>query len=320
METAMKKIAFVVAAASLLAFAPAAERFGPVASALSLVWLGVLLAVVASGTVQSLAVTAGALGAFGHGILAPSAPAVAGAVLVLAAFAERTMRVRSRTARAVHVVIALVGGALAGSLGAAYSLATSPLPVFAVAVLVGAVLASLPLLVDADDPVAHALEQAAGLVSHPANASLHAGAELRRSAEDVPLDRATAARVKTTWQSLLRLAEARVRMERTRPRALVRLAEQIAAPASVTAPAPGPSIEGQPTPQAPSARAADAVLDMVDQRIAEHVSVLARAYTAVDTVSAARVGLDDAALKNVESMGDSLDEVSRALVEVREGA
>jgi hypothetical protein len=49
----------------------------------------------------------------------------------------------------------------------------------------------------------------------------------------------------------------------------------------------------------------------------EHVHVLARAYTAVDTVSAARVGLDDSALKNVESMGDSLDEVSRALVEVR---
>ena len=63
--------------------------------------------------------------------------------------------------------------------------------------------------------------------------------------------------------------------------------------------------------------AADAVLGMVNQRIAEHVSVLARAYTAVDAVSAARIGLDDTALKNVESMGDSLDEVSRALVEVR---
>jgi hypothetical protein len=34
-------------------------------------------------------------------------------------------------------------------------------------------------------------------------------------------------------------------------------------------------------------------------------------------VSAARIGLDDTALKNVESMGDSLDDVSRALVEVR---
>lgn len=67
--------------------------------------------------------------------------------------------------------------------------------------------------------------------------------------------------------------------------------------------------------KAPSA--ADAVLSMVDQRIAEHVTVLARAYTAVDTVSAARIGLDDTALKNVESIGESLDEVSRAIVEVR---
>jgi hypothetical protein len=56
---------------------------------------------------------------------------------------------------------------------------------------------------------------------------------------------------------------------------------------------------------------------MVDQRITEHVNVLARAYTAVDTVSAARIGVDDAALKNVASIGDSLDDVSRALVEVR---
>jgi hypothetical protein len=310
----MKKLAFVVAAASLFAFAPLAGRFGPVASAVALVWLGVLLAIFASGTIQSLAIATGALGAFGSGVLTSFSPAVAGAVLVAAAFAERTTRVRSRTARAVHVVTALVGGALAGSLSTAYSSGAS-LPVFAVAAVVAAVLAALPLLVDADDPVAHALDQSAQLVAEPAKRSLLDGAELRRNAQEVPLDRATAARVKTTWQSLLRLAEARVRLERTRPHALVRIATQIAAPKTHV-------VEGPPEPP-PAARAsgspsaADAVLGMVDQRIAEHVSVLARAYTAVDTVSAARVGLDDAALRNVESIGESLDDVSRALVEVR---
>ncbi|MBN9162541.1 MAG: hypothetical protein BGO98_23425 [Myxococcales bacterium 68-20] len=306
----MKKIAFVVAAASLFAFAPLANRFGPVGASLALVWFGVLLAIFASGSIQSLAIGGGALGAFGSGVLGSVSPTAAGAVLVAAAFAERTTRVRSRTAQAVHVLVALVGGGFAGALSNAYT--TASLPVFVVAAVVAAVLASLPLLVEADDPVAHALDQAAALVGElGTKRSLQDGAELRRNAHEVPLDRATAARVKTTWQSLLRLAEARVRLERTRPQALLRIAEQITPPA---ASADAPASTSAP-PGAPSA--ADAVLGMVDQRIAEHVSVLARAYTAVDAVSAARIGLDDSALKNVESMGESLDEVSRAIVEVR---
>ncbi len=312
----MKKIAFIIAAASLFAFAPLANRLGPVPASLALVWLGVLLAIFASGTISSLAIGTGALGAFGSGVLSSVSPAAAGAVLVAAAFAERTSRVRSRTARAVHVVVALVGGGFAGSLATTF--ASASLPVYAVAAVVAAVLAALPLLVEADDPVAHALDQAATLVSDvQAKRSLLEGAELRRNAQEVPLDRATAARVKTTWQSLLRLADARVRLERSRPQALLRIASQVQSPAAAPQPA---DFEGPPAPIATASQAlsaADAVLGMVNQRIAEHVSVLARAYTAVDAVSAARIGLDDTALKNVESMGDSLDEVSRALVEVR---
>lgn len=289
----MKKIAFLVAAVSLFAFAPLASRFGPIGSSVALVWLSVLLAVVASGNLQSLAIGSGALGALASGVLASVSPTAAGAVLVAAAFAERTSRVRSRTAQAVHVLIALVGGGLAGALSHAYTAA--PLSVFAVAAVVSAVLAALPLLVEADDPVAHALAEAARFVSDGSvRRSLLDGAELRRNAEDVPLDRATAARVKTTWQSLLRLADARLRLERPRIRVV------------------DPTLEGPPPPSA-----ADAVLGMVDQRIAEHVAVLARAYTAVDAVSAARIGLDDTALKGTESIGESLDDVSRAMIEVR---
>ena len=293
----MKKLAFIVAAASLFALAPIANRFGPVASSVALVWLGVLLAVCASGTAQSLAVASGAFGAFASGILSTVSPAAAGAVLVAAAFADRTTRIRSRTARAVHVLVALVGGALAGSLSTSFN--ASSIPVMAVAVLVAAVLSALPLLVDADDPVAHALDQAARSVSEPARAALVSGAELRRNAEEVPLDRATKARVRKTWNSLLRLAEARVRLERSRPALLVRVADTTTAP-------PAPS-------------AADAVLAMVDQRLAEHVTVLSKAYTAVDTARAAAIGLEDADLRTVDSMGDSLEDVSRAMVEVKAG-
>jgi len=292
----MKKLAFIVAAASLFALAPIANRFGPVASSVALVWLGVLLAVCASGTVQSIAVASGAFGAFASGILGSVSPAAAGAVLVAAAFAERTTRIRSRNARAVHVLLALVGGALAGTLSTSFN--ASSMAVTAVAVLVASVLAALPLLVDADDPVAHALDHAARAVSEPARGALASGAELRRNAEEVPLDRATQARVRKTWGSLLRLAEARVRLERSRPALLVRVAD---ATTAMTAP--------------PSA--ADAVLAMVDQRLAEHVAVLSKAYTAVDTARAAAVGLDDADLRTVDSMGDSLEDVSRAMVEVK---
>jgi MFS family permease len=297
----MRKLAFIVASASLFALAPIANRFGPVASSVALVWLGVLLAVCASGTVHSIAVASGAFGAFASGVLATVSPAAAGAVLVAAAFAERTTRIRSRTARAVHVLVGLVGGALAGTLSTSFNASSGA--VMAVAILVAAVLSALPLLVDADDQVAHALDQAARVVSEPARAALASGAELRRNAEEAPLDRATQARVRKTWSSLLRLAEARVRLERSRPQTLVRIAELPASTALAM------------TTTVPSA--ADAVLAMVDQRLAEHVTVLAKAYTAVDTARAAAIGLEDADLRTVDSMGDSLEDVSRAMVEVK---
>jgi hypothetical protein len=312
----MRKLAFIVAAASLFALVPIANRFGPVASSVALVWLGVLLAVCASGSAQSLAVASGAFGAFGSGILATVSPAAAGAVLVAAAFAERTTRIRSRTARAVHVLVALVGGGLAGTLSTSFN--ASSVPVMAVAILVAAVLSALPLLVDADDPIAHALDQAAAAVGEPARAALVSGAELRRNAEEVPLDRATQARVRKTWGSLLRLAEARVRLERSRPKVLVRIGElaaaSLAAPSSEAAPG-APASSALVTTAPPSAAAA--VLAMVDQRLVEHVTVLAKAYTAVDTARAAAIGLEDADLRTVDSMGDSLEDVSRAMVEVK---
>jgi len=322
----MKKLAFLVAAASLFAIAPIANRFGPVGSSVALVWLGVLLAVCASGTVSSMAVAGGALGAFGAGILSPVSPAAAGAIILAAAFAERTTRVRSRTARAVHVIVALVAGALGGSLATAF--AAGSLSVTVVAVVVASVLAALPLLVEADDPLAHALERAAKDVSEPARSALVSGAELRRNAEEVPLDRPTQVRAAKTWAALLRLAEARVRLERSRPKVLVRIAEH--APLSSSAPsAAQPSAIGGDPRYPPSVRepsqardrsAADAVLGMVDQRIQDHVTVLAKAYTAVDTARAAVVGIDDAELRNIDTMGDSLEDVSRAMVEVKASA
>lgn len=284
----MKKLVFLVAAGAAFGMYPTAMRLGSVTGSLLLVGLGVALAVAASEGVYALGVGAGAMGAFVGTILATLAPPIAGAALVGLAFAERTTRVRGRSARLVHLGGALLAGALAGVL--TYSYAQASVAVRLVSIVVAAVLVALPLLVDADDPIAHALDEASADVTGLARAQLAEGAELRRTADDVVLDADSAKRVKRTWRSLLRLADARVRLEKTSSRS----ARTTMAPGSATA----------------------AVVDRVDQRIADHVTALTRAYTAVDAARAAAVGLDDADLKSVEHGAESLEDVSRALVEI----
>jgi hypothetical protein len=279
----MRRIGVLVAAAGAFGAAPYLGPLGQVGSSLALLAIAIVLALAASGGFLSLAVVGGASGAFASAVVGTLSPAVGGAALVGLAFAERTMRVRSGTARLVHIGAALLGGTLAGTLSSAY--ASSSLALRIVAVLVAGVLAGLPLLVDADDPIAHTLEGTAGLVPDPAKRSLLEGAELRRTVRDIPLDRTTSRHVHETWRALLKLGEARVRLERTRA---VRT-------------------EGSP---------AYAVVKMLDAKLADHVAALSHTYTAADAVRAAEIGLDDTALRQVATASEELDEVSRAMVDV----
>jgi hypothetical protein len=295
----MQRGIFLLAAACAFGLAPFASRLGVLGGAAILMVLAIGLAAAASGGAYSLAVASGALGAFASGVLSGTSGAVAGACLVGLAFAERTMRVRGKTAKLAHVGVAVLGGGLAGTLSTAYL--SAPPVVRCVSIVVSAVLVGLPLLVDADDPVAHALDTAAGQLSPPVAAALHQGAELRRNAQEVPLDPETAQGVRRTWRSLLRLAEARLRLERGNRRTAL-----LVAPAQPTR----VDVGGEPSP-------ADAVRKMVDQRITDHVTALARAYTATDTAHAAELGLDDAAVRSVEAAGETLEDVSRACVEVK---
>jgi len=243
-----------------------------------------VLALAASGSLGALSATGGAVGAFTSAVLGTVSPAAAGAALAGFAFAERTTRVRGAGPRLAHVGAAIVGGAMAGALSGAYAFAS--LAVQAVAVVVAAVLVALPLLIDADDPVAHALDELSSHLPEPARRTLSEGAALRRNASEIPLDHETGPHVRKTWLALLRLAEARTRLERTR---VVR------------------TRDGAP---------ADAVVAMVDSKMADHVAALARAYTATDTARAAEAGLDDAALRSVDAAGETLDEVSRSVLSV----
>jgi hypothetical protein len=277
----------LASAALLFASWPLAARLGPIPGAILSVALALLFALGASGGMSALTLAQGALAAFVAGLVSPGASILGGAILVAGAYAERTTRVRGRGARAVHLGLALFAGGIAGGLTASF--AGASLAVRIVAVVVAAVLASLPRLVEADDLVSHALDAVAREVDEPAKGALAAGADLRRSADDGLLDRSTARTVRRTWNALSRLAEARLRVHRSR---------------AVRAGA------GQ------KSGATDAVLTMLDARITEHVAALARAYAAVDTVRAAELGLDDAALRTAESAGEALEHVSRAIVDV----
>ena len=206
----MRKITFLLAAAACFGLAPFTPRLGPVAGSMALVALAVLLAITASGAAASLAVAGGALGAFTSGMLAATSPAMAGAALAALCFGERTLRVRGSSARLIHLGAALAGGALAGTLTTSFAL--SPPSVRAVAVTVAAVLLALPLLVAADDPLAHALDSASLDLTGPPAAALREAADLRRAVEEDLLDGKTARQVRATWTTLLRLAEARVRL------------------------------------------------------------------------------------------------------------
>jgi hypothetical protein len=266
-----RKLGFLVAAAIVLGLGPVASKLGPVLGPAASVALAILLSCTASGTVCSFAVTAGAVGAFAAGVLEGTSTAIAGTCLVLFAFAERTT----------------------GALSSAYG-SSSP-PVLGVSVLVGSVLMALPLLVEADDPIAHSLERTAMHVRHPASQSLREGAALRRLGDDTVLDPEVRRRGERTWKKLLKLAEARLRLERIR----------------------GAASRAKPSSETTNTSAAEVVLGMLDQAIADHVAALARAYTAVDTARAATIGLDNTAARGVDALGETLEDVTRALVDLK---
>jgi hypothetical protein len=272
-------------AALLFAVWPWTALMGTIPGAVASVGLAVLLATAASGGANAVAMAYGAVGALAAGVLSPGASVVGGSLLLLAAYGERTGRVRGRTAKVVHMTAAACGGAIAGAVVASFAQAQPG--VRAVAVVVAAVVATIPHVVAADDLVASALDSVAGDVGEPAKGALAAGADLRRNADDALLDRATSRAVRRTWRALVRLAEARLRVQRSR---------------AVRA--------------APSRGMADGVLAMLDARISDHVAAIARAYSAVDTVRAAELGLDDAALRAAQSAGEALDHVSSAIVDV----
>ena len=275
----MRAIGILFASSLAFGFMPFAGRLGTVVGALVTVAFGILLALAASFGPSAIAIASGAIGAFASGVLANQIPALAGALLLGLAYTERTIRVRDRNSRILHVVLALGAGGLAGYLSTHY--AGSDLLVRGVVIVVAAVLATAPLMIQADDPLAHTFDDLASSFDGSAAEKLGAAADLRRSVDESLLDQDGARDARRAWKNLLRLAQARTRLAGARG----------------------------------SDERAQAVLRRVDQRIADHVDSLTRMYTAADAASAAGISIDDTALRNVESTRETLDEVSKAMME-----
>ena len=281
----MKKLALIAAAAAAFGLWPFAGRLGPVLGSLGLLGLGVLLSLAASATWDTLAAATGALGVLFAALTSTASPALFGAALVGFCYAERTMRVRGSNAQLVHLGSALVAGALAGTLTHAY--AGASLEIRVVAAFVAAVLTALPLFVDADDPIAFALEGLAEDVGDDAAASLKEGAALRREVDESLLDASAIKDVRASWKALVRLSEAAARLSIARHKRGSK-----AAPPS-------------------------AVAKRVDTRIALHVAALKRAYLAADSAHAAETAeasQDKHALEAVEHAGEKLEAASEVLV------
>jgi hypothetical protein len=284
----MRKLLLIVAAAAAFGLGPSTTKLGATWGALAWVALAITLAIAASAIPSALAAAGGALGGLASGLLVTVSPAAAGAALVGLCYAERTSRVRSRSARLAHVGVAIAGGALAGMLAGSY--ASGALAVRLVAVTVAAVLVALPLLIDADDALAHALTGLADDVPEPCRAALQDGADLRRHVDEALLDRKTARQVRDTWRALLRLAEARARIERSGKRGAIARDEDRNSNGS-------------------------AVVRRLDQRLVEHVAALRKAYLAADTAKAAEMSLDDGALRRVEDLGDSIEQATQVILD-----
>jgi hypothetical protein len=278
----MKRLLYVLALAVAFFALPLANRQGPFVSVAALVLVGVGLALLASAHANAISVGTGAFAALGAGVMGTTSPAAAGAVFLMLVFAERTMRVRGNVPRAVHVLLSLIAGGMSGAITSMYVNA-QPL-VYGVACATAAVVAGLPLLIDADHPVAHALDLVAADLPSDVRDRIREGATLLRESQDIPLDADVEKDVQSTWKSLLKLSHARAKVE-THARNRT-----------------GKHVQG--------------VVAMLDKRIAEHVSLLSRAFTATDTANAARLGMDDAALKSVKSASLALEASGEAMVDV----
>jgi hypothetical protein len=222
----------------------------------------VALALAASAHLDALPLAAGALGSLTSVALLRLAPtgdtsvAAAGATLLAAAFLERTARVEGAPRRLAHLALAATSGALAALIFARHG-AAAPLPRTAALVMGGALLTA-PLLIPAEDPVAHLLSLAAGRLKGPTSPLLRGAAELRRWSLRPSASAPSSRRIDARWSALVALVHERLALPQ---------------PPSAAPGAPD-SYRDTPTDEGPEARQAR----RLDEQIADACAALRQAH------------------------------------------
>lgn len=166
--------------------------------------LSLLLAIAASGEASAIAIAAGAAGGLLSSVFLPLSPALAGAALLGGAFLERTLRVQRGRPRALHLLWAM--GAGAAALQLIHGLRASAFEMQAVAFVMAAAMVSLPLLLKAEDSIAHLLALAAEQAHDELRTSLEQAASLRRWVSQ----RALRAAERRSWEELAEQVRQRV--------------------------------------------------------------------------------------------------------------
>lgn len=273
----MKRLLPAAIVFGYLALLPALESVHYLTHALVVVVCGTLLAASVANGFSVLSVAAGALGGFAHDGLRAATPALAFALFTLLVTFERTLRMPSRRGQIAHGALALVGGAMAGSIVESYADAARPL--WWVALAVAVALFSMPLVLDEDDSVARALERTAGLLPAGPAEALREAALLKRGSVNVAIREASRETVLKSFESILKLGEARLQMSKS-----LTLGE-----------------EGK------------SVTDILDTKIRAQVEVVRKAFAASEAVHAIVQTADTSAVDSLQVAGESLEEVRKVL-------
>lgn len=273
----MRVLLWLLAALSWIVVVTHSWRIGPLPAASITIVAAILLAASVSHRVSVEGVMAASIGALMAELLGASALPVSLGVATAGIFFERTLRVRSRRAKAVHAGLSAISGAIAALVTRSYSGAAWPLQAASI-VFAAAVLAS-PFLIDADDAIASRLAWAAHAIGGRTGLRLEQAAELRRQAADASLDSGTMRTAEAAWQSLARVVEERARLG-----------------------------SGQATPFAVRKIA------RIDSDLDRYVVSLERLFAAADGLHVMRDAADEAALDEAHAAGSALEEVQRIVL------
>jgi len=206
---------FVGAAGLGVALLSQIDALGPVAAAGVTVGTSVVLALLAHGGVPlaAEAVAFGASGAFAYEATRSTVPLVASGLLLTFVFGTRAMRSKSWRELVFHLVAAFAGGVSASWVTRANAGLETTL--WMVAIVVAALLASMPWIVPSDAPRTFALRRAASRARGALRVRLLRAVITHRRLCELDLPRPLRQRVERAFDDVIRRAERRLDREPT---------------------------------------------------------------------------------------------------------